>query len=84
MQICIADQGPGIPETALQAIFEPFYRVSDARTAGAGGTGLGLAIAAQAMKQHQGQVSAQNLNHQNQVCGLQICLQLPQQQERVV
>ena len=84
VQICVNDQGPGIPSSALQAIFEPFYRVSDARTAGAGGTGLGLAIAAQAMKQHQGQISAQNLYQGDTVCGLQICLQLPQHQEQVV
>lgn len=84
LQICVTDQGPGIPTNALAAIFEPFYRVSDARTAGTGGTGLGLAIAAQAIKLHQGQISAQNLYQQQQVCGLQICLQLPQQQERVV
>jgi len=84
VQIWIADQGPGIPDTALQAIFEPFYRVSDARTAGAGGTGLGLAIAAQAMKQHQGQISAQNRYQGDTVCGLQICLQFPQHQEQVV
>ncbi len=81
LQLCVCDQGPGIPESALQAIFEPFYRVSDARTAGAGGTGLGLAIAAQAMKQHQGQITAQNIYQAEQVHGLQICLQMPAQQE---
>ncbi|WP_430457108.1 ATP-binding protein [Rheinheimera sp.] len=81
LQLCVCDQGPGIPDSALQAIFEPFYRVSDARTAGAGGTGLGLAIAAQAMKQHQGQISAQNIYQADQVRGLQICLQMPAQQE---
>jgi two-component system sensor histidine kinase CpxA len=83
LHICISDQGPGIPETALHAIFEPFYRVSDARTAGAGGTGLGLAIAAQAVKQHQGQIHAENIYQQNMICGLKICLQLPQLQEQV-
>lgn len=60
LQLQISDEGPGVPPAALSAVFEPFYRVSDARTAGTGGTGLGLAIAAQAVRQHQGQISASN------------------------
>lgn len=84
VEILIRDQGPGIPPDALQAIFEPFYRVSDARTAGTGGTGLGLAIAAQVMRQHQGQITAQNHSQNDMVAGLEIRLVFPQQQERVV
>ena len=38
----VVDQGPGLPETELERVFEPFYRRPSER---AGGAGLGLAIA---------------------------------------
>lgn len=71
LQIC--DQGPGIANDKLQAIFEPFYRVSDSRDNQSGGTGLGLAIVAQIIRQHGGSVSAANRSEG----GLCISLQLP-------
>lgn len=58
--ITIADQGPGIAREHLDAIFRPFYRVSDSRSSQTGGTGLGLAIAAQAVRQHGGGIIAEN------------------------
>ncbi|WP_372626630.1 ATP-binding protein [Arsukibacterium sp.] len=60
LQIC--DEGPGLPEAELAAIFEPFYRVSDSRTSQTGGTGLGLAIVAKIIQQHNGTVDAFNLH----------------------
>lgn len=41
-QIVVADQGPGIPESLRQRIFEPFFRVDDSRSRQLGGAGLGL------------------------------------------
>uniref|UniRef100_A0A486XNH6 histidine kinase n=1 Tax=Rheinheimera sp. BAL341 TaxID=1708203 RepID=A0A486XNH6_9GAMM len=58
VQLQICDQGEGLDNTQLEAIFEPFYRVCDSRTNSTGGTGLGLAIVAQIMRQHQGEVYA--------------------------
>lgn len=75
LALTIQDQGPGVPSDALQAVFEPFYRVSDSRNSQTGGTGLGLAIAAQALRQHQGQISA-SLPADG---GLAVLLQWPQQ-----
>ena len=43
----ILDNGPGIPEELLEAVFQPFYRVEASRNRETGGTGLGLAIARQ-------------------------------------
>jgi signal transduction histidine kinase len=45
--IAVLDRGPGIPPDALDAVFEPFYRVEASRNRNTGGTGLGLAIARQ-------------------------------------
>jgi two-component system osmolarity sensor histidine kinase EnvZ len=42
--IGILDQGPGIPEDQLQAVFRPFHRVEASRSPVSGGSGLGLAI----------------------------------------
>ncbi|MFT5547017.1 sensor histidine kinase [Rheinheimera aquimaris] len=58
--LTIRDQGPGIAPEQLDAVFEPFYRVSNSRNSNTGGTGLGLAIVAQIVRQHGGQVRAEN------------------------
>ena len=54
----VRDHGPGLPEDQLERIFEPFYRVDDARERSSGGTGLGLAIAKRAVMQHGGRIRA--------------------------
>lgn len=59
-QICIQDDGPGIPEDALPFIFERFYRAEKSRTRSEGGTGLGLAIARQLALLHNGSLTAEN------------------------
>jgi two-component system sensor histidine kinase CpxA len=56
----ISDRGPGIPESELRSIFQPFYRVDRARSAGTGGFGVGLAIAERAVKLHHGELRAYN------------------------
>jgi two-component system, OmpR family, sensor histidine kinase CpxA len=56
----ISDRGPGIPESELQSIFRPFYRVDQARSTNTGGVGVGLAIADRAVKLHNGQIRALN------------------------
>jgi two-component system, OmpR family, sensor kinase len=55
----VADRGPGIPAGATQRIFDRFYRLDLARTAGEnGGTGLGLAIVRAITDAHGGTVTA--------------------------
>lgn len=43
----IADQGPGIPQEYVEAVFRPFYRLEKSRGSNTGGSGLGLAIVKQ-------------------------------------
>lgn len=61
LQICVADNGPGIPAEDVPFIFGRTYTVSRARTPGApGGSGLGLAIVKAIMERHGGTVSCQS------------------------
>lgn len=71
--IDIKDQGPGVPEQQLTAIFNPFYRVDCSREKKTGGFGLGLAIAARAVRLHQGDLKATN----NPEGGLLVRMSLP-------
>ncbi len=56
----VSDSGPGVPADALGKLFEPFYRLDDARGRLTGGVGLGLAITERAVRFHGGKVSASN------------------------
>jgi signal transduction histidine kinase len=72
--LSVRDYGPGVPEEALQQIFQPFFRV----TARPGprrnnGMGLGLAIALEAIRQHRGTIIASNARP----TGLEVTITLP-------
>jgi two-component system sensor histidine kinase CpxA len=56
----VSDSGPGVPPDALAKLFEPFYRLDDARGRLTGGVGLGLAITERAVRFHGGKVAAFN------------------------
>jgi two-component system sensor histidine kinase CpxA len=56
----VLDSGPGVPDEALEQIFQPFYRIDDARNRQTGGAGLGLSIADRAVRLHGGRVRASN------------------------
>jgi signal transduction histidine kinase len=55
VQILLTDQGMGIPDVALQRLFEPFYRAQNVKNLP--GTGLGLAIAKRCVDLHNGQIT---------------------------
>jgi two-component system, OmpR family, sensor histidine kinase CpxA len=56
----VSDCGPGVPHDSLQKLFQPFYRLDDARGRLTGGVGLGLAITERAVRFHGGSVAAFN------------------------
>ncbi|AQS36360.1 signal transduction histidine kinase [Shewanella psychrophila] len=58
--IDIQDDGPGIPESELDNLFNPFTRMDEARHSSQGGYGLGLAIVKQSLKLLGGEVNATN------------------------
>ncbi len=60
IEICVQDDGPGIPPEALERVFERFYRVDKARSREQGGTGLGLAIVKHIVLSHGGKVWAKS------------------------
>src|SRR3954469_14051152 len=59
-RIEVRDYGPGVPDSALENIFKPFFRVQADRNKNSGGVGLGLSIAERAVAVHGGRIQARN------------------------
>ena len=66
-QVVVADNGPGVRESLLQKIFDPYFSTHDS------GTGLGLPIARRIVEEHGGTIAAQN----GARGGLEVLLTLP-------
>lgn len=75
VSILVKDDGPGLPEEELEAIFTPFYRPDSSRDRESGGWGLGLAITQAAIQAHRGHIAAQN----QQPHGLIVTISIPNQ-----
>lgn len=56
IDIIVDDDGAGIPDDELEAVFKPFYRLDAGRNLDAGGSGLGLAIARDIARGHGGDI----------------------------
>jgi signal transduction histidine kinase len=59
-RIVIEDDGPGIPDTVIDQVFEPFFRVDPARRQDIPGAGLGLTIARELIQRAGGSVGIAN------------------------
>lgn len=54
--VTIRDPGPGIPESAWEDVFKPFFRLDPSRNTDTGGVGLGLSIAVSVIRDHNGAI----------------------------
>lgn len=70
--IVVRDHGPGVPSDTLNRIFDPFFRVEEARNTNGGGSGLGLSIAKRAVQTHHGSIDAENASP-----GLRVRITIP-------
>ena len=59
--VCVEDSGIGIPEEALERIYERFYRVDKSHSKEIGGNGLGLAIARNVIIMHRGVIQVSSV-----------------------
>ncbi|MEO5510094.1 MAG: hybrid sensor histidine kinase/response regulator [Longimicrobiales bacterium] len=61
IEVCVTDQGPGIPADELDKLFKPFSRTSVKPTSGEKSTGLGLLIAKQVVDAHGGTIRVESV-----------------------
>lgn len=71
--IRICDNGPGIPDTKMDDVFQPYTQLPNANGGRTGSVGLGLSIARNIARAHGGEVSLSNREHG----GLEVRLWLP-------
>lgn len=69
----IHDNGPGISNTQMDKVLEPFYRVDNARNQDFGGVGLGMSISSDIITKHQGSIALSKSN----MGGLLVTIKLP-------
>ncbi|MEZ8185525.1 sensor histidine kinase [Shewanella sp. 5S214] len=73
IEMTIKDTGPGIANTEVQKVFEPFYRILGSNEYG---SGLGLAIVASIVQQMDAKISLTPADPVNN-CGLCVTVQFP-------
>jgi len=56
LTLSFEDSAPGVPEDALERLFDRLYRVEQSRSRTTGGSGLGLAICKQIVASHKGRI----------------------------
>jgi len=73
VKIEVSDDGPGIPAALRDKVFEPFFKVDDARRENNSGFGLGLSIAKEIIKRHGGGIEMRPA----EPAGLRVIMVLP-------
>lgn len=73
LEICVDDDGPGIPEEMREEVFRPFFRLDESRNMETGGTGLGLSIAQDIVHGHGGEIRLEN----SPAGGLRVLIRIP-------
>ena len=78
VMVSVEDQGPGIPEDKLTAIFDRFYTERPAGEKFGTHSGLGLSISKQIVEAHRGRIWAENrTDATGAVCGARFLIRLP-------
>jgi two-component system, OmpR family, sensor histidine kinase ChvG len=78
IEVTIEDQGPGLPEGKLAAIFERFYSERPAGEKFGTHSGLGLSISKQIVEAHRGTVTAENCRDvDGTITGARFTVRLP-------
>ncbi|MBV9522665.1 MAG: HAMP domain-containing histidine kinase, partial [Alphaproteobacteria bacterium] len=76
--VTIADDGPGIPEAKLAAIFDRFYSERPAGEKFGTHSGLGLSISKQIVEAHRGRIRAENRRDPDgRIAGARFVVRLP-------
>ena len=75
VELCVQDDGAGVPQAELARLFDRFYRTDKSRKAG--GSGLGLSIVRQVAELHGGSATAELVSPK----GLRIIVTLPGAEE---
>lgn len=73
VEICVEDNGRGVPEDEREKIFETFYRGDKARTGPKKGSGLGLSITKQITGRHGASIRAD----ESGLGGLKVIIDMP-------
>jgi two-component system osmolarity sensor histidine kinase EnvZ len=73
VNICVDDDGPGIPPERREEAFRPFHRLDEGRNLQVGGVGLGLAIARDIVHAHGGDLVLED----SALGGLRAVVKLP-------
>jgi two-component system sensor histidine kinase BaeS len=58
LTLLFQDSGPGVPDEALNHLFDRLYRVDRSRNRSSGGSGLGLSICRHIIENHDGEIWA--------------------------
>lgn len=73
VEICVIDNGPGIPENIQDELFKPFFTTRN------DGTGLGLAVVHAVARAHGGSVRLESVPNE----GSKFIVQLPEQKSEI-
>jgi len=80
LKITVKDKGPGIPDSELENVFIPFYRIEKSRNRETGGVGLGLSVARSLIRAHSGEIQLENGDGLSGETGLSVKVVLPNRQ----
>jgi two-component system sensor histidine kinase CpxA len=80
VELIVSDHGSGVPHEMLQRLFDPFFRLDDARARESGGVGLGLTIVKTCVEACQGTVECRN----REPHGLEVIVRLQRSEDREI